>query len=699
MAPTNLVQHRTRLRVRPPKAGERFADHAAVYALRVAQHLDECASSSAAQYSLAEQLALILGIEDNEPPATIREMKRLFAAVESPTPKRSGPVFANLRFLSRTLRLTATETALLELAIVLAHHGGLLDVFQQIAPQTRTNVVRKLAFILNLDARSLLEATNQRATLLRLGILGSYEAKDSLDTAVQLPNDVLLALTDQYDNQHQLLDAFVKSSAPTTLTAANFAHLHADLDWLGRYLGKAIEERLSGVNVLFHGKPGTGKTEFAKVLADTVRSRLFEVRYEDREGNPTDGAGRLRAYQLAQACFERSSGALILFDEAEDVFPGAESLSFRDATDGYGKAWMNRLLESNPVPTLWIVNHVDYMDAAYRRRFEYSVEFDTPPRDVRRVIIDKQFAGLPLAHEALQRLADEDAVTPGQVAAAARAARTANVSGDRIAAFVGRSIERSAALLELGPVFSKRQGWQTAIDLSLLNTQVDLAALVERIASQPALAAASWLLYGPSGSGKTAFAQYLGRQLNKQVLAKSAGDLLCAYLGETEQSIRRMFRQAATQHAVLFLDEADSLLTERTRAKNSWEVTQVNELLVQMETFNGIFICATNAVDVLDKAAMRRFTIKIGFGYLKPDQRRRMAHALLPDLSEAELAGLDAALKPFEQLTIGDFVSVKQRMRLLGTGITLDGLTRQLHEELSLKDALVSPAIGFALPQ
>lgn len=52
-----------------------------------------------------------------------------------------------------------------------------------------------------------------------------------------------------------------------------------------------------------------------------------------------------------------------------------------------------------------------------------------------------------------------------------------------------------------------------------------------------------------------------------------------------------------------------------------WEVTQVNELLVQMETFPGIFVCATNLVDALDQASLRRFALKVEFLPLRTEQR------------------------------------------------------------------------------
>ncbi|MFO1371415.1 MAG: AAA family ATPase [Candidatus Competibacteraceae bacterium] len=82
-----------------------------------------------------------------------------------------------------------------------------------------------------------------------------------------------------------------------------------------------------------------------------------------------------------------------------------------------------------------------------------------------------------------------------------------------------------------------------------------------------------------------------------------------------------MFDDARQRDAVLVLDEADSFLRDRRGAHRSWEVTQVNELLTQMEAFDGIFICTTNLMESLDAASLRRFPWKIRFDWLTPNQR------------------------------------------------------------------------------
>ena len=98
---------------------------------------------------------------------------------------------------------------------------------------------------------------------------------------------------------------------------------------------------------------------------------------------------------------------------------------------------------------------------------------------------------------------------------------------------------------------------------------------------------------------------------------------------------------------VLLLDEVDSFLSERTQARHSWERTQANELLQQMERYPGIFIAATNLMSGIDTTALRRFDFKLNFRALTPAQRLRLfAREALGDDQAAVHAGLPGADAP-----------------------------------------------------
>lgn len=99
-------------------------------------------------------------------------------------------------------------------------------------------------------------------------------------------------------------------------------------------------------------------------------------------------------------------------------------------------------------------------------------------------------------------------------------------------------------------------------------------------------------------------------------MVKRVSDLVSPYVGTTEQNLAQAFDRAQQEDAVLLLDEVDKL-QDRRKARQSWGVTAVNEMLTQMESYRGLFIASTNLMSDLDEASLRRFDLKVHFGYLK----------------------------------------------------------------------------------
>ena len=171
-------------------------------------------------------------------------------------------------------------------------------------------------------------------------------------------------------------------------------------------------------------------------------------------------------------------------------------------------------------------------------------------------------------------------------------------------------------------------------------------------------------MYGPPGTGKTAYGRWLAQQLEVPLIIKRASDILGMFVGQNEKNIARSFNEAEQEGAILLIDEVDSFLQDRRGASKSWEVTSVNEMLTQMESFSGIFIASTNLMDGIDPAALRRFDLKVKFDYLLPEQAekllRRYCQALeLPIPNEAELADFAGV----SNATPGDFAAVMRQHR------------------------------------
>ena len=233
----------------------------------------------------------------------------------------------------------------------------------------------------------------------------------------------------------------------------------------------------------------------------------------------------------------------------------------------------------------------------------------------------------------------------------------------------------------------------------LLNPSHDLTALIKGLKARPK---GRFCFSGPPGCGKTAFAQHLAEQADKPLLQKTESDLLNCYLGETEKNLAAMFREAEDEDAVLFLDEADSFLQDRMSAHRSWEISQVNELLKQLEQFEGLFVCATNLMDRLDPAVLRRFDLKIKFDYLRPDQARKLFMRVLADLQEYTrprrvAESVEMRLSKINTLTPGDFATVVRQARALGTRYNAEQLLSALEAECRAKTSGTKLVQGFRL--
>jgi len=190
------------------------------------------------------------------------------------------------------------------------------------------------------------------------------------------------------------------------------------------------------------------------------------------------------------------------------------------------------------------------------------------------------------------------------------------------------------------------------------------------------------LLSGVPGSGKTAFAKYLASAAGAPIRVVRASDILSRYVGATEKRLAQVFEEAKEKNEILFLDEIDSFLQDRASSDHAWEVTQVNELLQQMEGFGGVMIGATNYSDCLDKAVLRRFTFKLKLDYLTNEGKKIFfdRYFKTPLTSDEQVR-----LNSIEKLTPGDFRTVREGLFYLSDKQTNDERLAALEAESEAK--------------
>ncbi|MFB9244510.1 ATP-binding protein [Massilia antarctica] len=122
------------------------------------------------------------------------------------------------------------------------------------------------------------------------------------------------------------------------------------------------------------------------------------------------------------------------------------------------------------------------------------------------------------------------------------------------------------------------------------------------------------LLVGPPGTGKTSLAEAIAEAVAVPLLVVRYESMIGSYLGETASRLKRVFDYARTTPCVLFFDEFDALGKERGDIHETGEIKRVvTSLLMQMDELPSytIIVAATNHPELLDRAAWRRFQVRL----------------------------------------------------------------------------------------
>lgn len=650
--------------------------------------------------SLAEAVGLghwIEPLDDAFDPKTVRaELRQLHRDAEA-RDKKAAPATclrANVERLAALLGLGATDCRVLEFAVSIHNERLLDDTADWLGPVSSAKLFSVLAIVLDLPEADIRSSLSAHGTLTVSGLItvdrsGASVLRGKLDL---LAEDFADLMTSTDADPISLLRGTVSAAGPAHLTLDHYDHVRTTLDIVRPYLRGALAQRRRGVNIFLHGAPGTGKSQLARVLAQELDTELLEVASEDPSGDPINGERRLRAYRAAQSFFARRS-ALLVFDEAEDVFNDGDLLFGRRSTAQLRKAWVNRMLESNPMPTLWLANSVRGLDPAFMRRFDVVVELPVPPKKQRERIL-RQACGDVLDDRGVARIAQAESLTPAVVARASSVVQAiksmlgAQNPADALEHLISNTLEAQGhrRLKRHDPTHLP-----DVYDPSFINADVDLAALA---AGLMAARAARLCLYGPPGTGKSAYARWLAQQLDAPLLTKRASDLMSPWVGENERNIAAAFQAADAGGSILLIDEVDTFLRDRRDAQRGWEASLVNEMLVQMESFSGVFIASTNLMTGLDQAALRRFDLKVKFDFLRPEQAWELVRRYSEQLNlPAPQPDLLTRTMRLQRLTPGDFAAVlrQHRFRPIQSPATL---VLALEAECAVKEG-GKASIGF----
>ncbi len=595
-------------------------------------------------------IGMLLGIGDFEEISFDKKREALIKVYQKLKNRKYRPPYIlerNVQNIAKLIGLSPLEQDVLIL-LALFSENEILETFGRSVELNFNHTLRIIAVMVGCSYGEIKQLFLPSSKLLQSGIikLSSYKTNGFLDFF-----DFGIGVTKLFMEHSDVMEIFKEQFLrlpKTKLQRSDYDYMDDIVTMISKLLKSRLAQR-RGAHILLYGKAGYGKSEFVKLLAKELHKPIYEISYLCEDGRAIDGEKRLEALYLSTLVLSKES--FILFDEFDDI----------DDRDIFNqrlsrKAWLNRFLERRSHIIFWVANSIDFLDEAMIRRFDLVFEMPDIPKK-KRIDIAKRY--LPkLDNDVIEFLAAQKSISVGVLAMLGESIQDSGLQDREL---IVRVVNEKLKAQGYKPVEMVKEQEDISYRVEYINAEYDLFALAKFLKQYQK---GRLCFYGAPGTGKSAYAKYLARYLKKELIVKRASDLLSMWVGKTEANIQAAFEEARREDALLLIDEADSFLADRTAARQSWEVTQVNEMLTQIERFDGIFIATTNFLDYLDSAALRRFDLKISFKPLLSSQLVTIFEQKCRELGFVVNSKLRRRLEQMDGVTLGDVSAVVRGSRL-----------------------------------
>ena len=474
-------------------------------------------------------------------------------------------------------------------------------------------------------------------------------------------------------DERELRERLVPPAPEPLLEMDAFDHLDAGKDAV-RLLTAANESRES-VRLLFYGRAGTGKTEFAKTLVRECGGRLYDLCEPESGGvwgeeqtnrrmdRSADKRNRLR---MALALLRSEPGAAILCDEVEDV------LSSRDGSrrENHG------LLEDAAVPIVFTGNDLSKFDEAMLRRFDLTMHFKAHSPTRRRSVVRRMVANSGVASlqgETLEplafRLADELECPPGIIERAIHITRLLRGSPEDLLRFAERherTISTHVACPRLGAPVKAKLSWEAFAHLGQPADDFRhllAATLCARRDGRAEGRGISFLAYGPPGCGKTEFCRTVAAEVGATLYSVGGKEQGPDARLAVPRSVSLEFAiEALTEEpeAIILFDE----LEDYGSASKQWLNGLVEKTPVPL-------LFTANSIGALRWMPyfLERLTYSLEFRHIPRSEREAIFDGLLGGNGSAEMAPLARELATNRRVTPRQVRNARLVASLSGGGV------------------------------
>lgn len=605
----------------------------------------------------------------------------------------NGVLEKNLKWLQKKLDLSHHEVQLMTW-VYLIHKDEAFQAFLLEFPDlSYQQLIRLVSKIVGTSENKIKQMLGYEAKLIQLGILKANLYENApVHVRLSLLESLFENLSEEELNYGHFSADFTRASF-ADLSINDFPHLLDDIDDLQVFIGQVCQGQTKGINILIYGPEGSGKTQFIKALADRLDLALYEMSFSVAKKTPVETL--LSSISRAQYLLEGDKKNLLLVDDLQNQFENDSSDFIDSGSSSSLKRLVNTSFGKNQLPTIWVTNRLDIFGYRDLSRFSYCLELKKPTRAMRQDFLRKKMGNSNISESWIVKTAMKENVpfeTLEKIAnftklvCSSKENQSAEVVFDKALTKANKFLRGADSAASL---YSAEQYNQ-----DFINADIDLAYVTDALKGH---SEARICLSGPPGCGKTGYAHHLAYLLDKPVITKKGSDILGRYLGDTEQNLAGAFQEAKSRDALLLIDEVDGLLSNRQDAQRNWEVSIVNELLMQIDTFKGLLVVTTNLFEKLDPAAMRRFDLKVKFDYLNGKQIVQFWDVYIEQhgLQNDDQSRQEAMC--MKELTPGDFANIERQSKFMPLKDANDLLNR-LKKEVSFKRKQgEGNAIGFLI--